>query len=137
MHITSIRLWNRTDESDDSALEANLCYVMISQHPFPEDAGRDSLYTSLDQSTKVRFVLSRRMNSWTVPAYTKGRFVRIQLEGTNFLHFAQLEVFGHETISHSPISSCSAGKFVTSAVVEGMDRKGIEVAYKRAVAADW
>ena len=144
MHITSIRLWNRTDESDDSALEANTyskqllpCYVMISQHPFPKDAGRDSLYTSLDQSTKIRFVEDRRMNIWTVPAYTKGRFVRIQLEGTNFLHFAQLEVFGHETISHSPISSCSAGKFVTSAVVEGMDRKGIEVAYKRAVAADW
>ena len=145
MHITSIRLWNRTDESDDSALDANIyskrllpCYVMISQHPFPEDAGRDSLYTSLDQSiAKVRFGLGRRMNSWTVPAYTKGRFVRIQLEGTNFLHFAQLEVLGHETISHSPISSCSAGKFVTSAVVEGMDRKGIEVAYKRAVAADW
>jgi len=147
MHITSIRLWNRTDESDDSALEANFyserllpCYVMISQHPFPKDAGRDSLYTSLDQSTKVRFAREankRRMNSWTVPAYTKGRFVRIQLEGTNFLHFAQLEVFGHETISHSPISSCLAGKFVTSAVVEGMDRKGNEVAYKRAVAADW
>ena len=53
-------------------------------------------------------------------------------------HFSQIEVFGHEARSHGPISSCAAGKFVTAAVVVGMeDRKGIEIAYKRAISADW
>ena len=55
-----------------------------------------------------------------------------------FQHFAQLEVFGHESRSHGPVTSCTAGKFVTAAVVGGMgDKRGIEAAYKRAISADW
>ncbi len=53
--------------------------------------------------------------------------MRLQLEGSNFLHFAQIEVFGQEVMSHGPVASCSAGKFVTAAVVKCMDRDGIKM----------
>lgn len=147
VHITNVRLWNRTDEPDDMAMAVDLfskrlfpCFVMISQLPFSDDLeGKEGLDACLNQSVaKVRLSEDKRMSHWNVPKFTFGRYVRIQLEGTNFLHFAQIEVFGHEARSHGPITSCSAGKFVTSAVVGGMeDKHGIETAYKRAISADW
>lgn len=149
VHITNVRLWNRTEESNDSALAVDFfskrlfpCYIMISQHPFPEDArGKEGLDACLEKSVAmVRLVHDRRMSNWEVPPFSVGRYVRIQLESSSFLHFAQLEVFGHEKRSHGPITSCSAGKFVTAAVVGSseMDKNGnIEAAYKRAVSADW
>mmetsp|Transcript_3307 Transcript_3307/g.7376 ORF Transcript_3307/g.7376 Transcript_3307/m.7376 type:complete len:245 (+) Transcript_3307:2904-3638(+) len=116
------------------------CFVMISQNPFPDDLeGKEDLDACLNQSVaKVRFVDDKMMNHWIVPKFTVGRYVRVQLEGTNFLHFAQIEVFGHNARTHGPITSCSAGKFVTTAVVGRMEgRKGLESAYKRAISADW
>ena len=145
-HITNIRLWNRTNESDDSVLPFNVfskrlfpCFVMISQLPFQDDLkGRDGLVACLSQSVAhVRFSADSRLSNWNVPKFALGRYVRLQLEGSNFLHFAQIEVFGQEVMSHGPVASCSAGKFVTAAVVKCMDRVGIKAAYKRAKAADW
>ena len=78
------------------------------------------------------------MSNWKVPKFTVGRYIRVHLAGTTFLHFAQVEVFGHATRTHGPITSCSAGQFVTAAVAGGMeDRQGIETAFKRAISADW
>ena len=145
-HITNVRLWNRTNESDDSALPLNVfskrlfpCFVMISQLPFRDDLqGKQGLIACLSQSVAhVRFSEDSRLSNWNAPKFTLGQYVRLQLEGSNFLHFAQIEVFGHEVMSHGPVDSCSAGKFVTAAVVKCMDRDGINAAYKRAIAADW
>ena len=147
VNITNVRLWNRTDESDDGALQDDFftsrlfpCFIMISQFPFPNGLeGKEGLDACLNQSVaSVRLVEDKRMSNWNVPHFTVGRYVRIQLEGSNFLHFSQLEIYGHEKSRHGPITSCSAGKFVTAAVVGGLeDKRGIEAAYKRAVSADW
>lgn len=112
---------------------------MISQFPFSDKLeGKEGLTASIKQSlARVRFTTDRRMSNWNIPSYTVGRYLRVQLEGTNFLHFAQLEVFGHRTRSHGPIASCSTGRFVTAAVVERTDDRGVTVAYKRAICADW
>ena len=145
-HITSIRLWNRCDEPDDMASPPDMftrrlfpCWIIVSQSPFPKTEGRESLNASLHQSNaKIRISTNKRLNCWDVPKYTFGRFIRIQLEDTNFLHFSQVEVFGNERPGHGPVSSCASGKFVTAAVVGGIDdATGIETAYKRAVSADW
>ena len=148
--ITSIRLWNRTDSPDDAALHIDMftrrlfpCVIMISQFPFASDLEDEpSIDKCLKQSVAtVRLTKDQRCNIWNVPKFTTGRYVRIQLEDTNFLHFAQIEVFGHENcetpMNHRSIDSCSAGKFVTTALVRAKDPKGIETAYKRAVNADW
>mmetsp|Transcript_39003 Transcript_39003/g.70250 ORF Transcript_39003/g.70250 Transcript_39003/m.70250 type:complete len:1144 (+) Transcript_39003:1488-4919(+) len=146
VQISNVRLWNRTDEPDDCALHIDMfskrlfpCFIMISQFPFPNLEGKEGLDACFNQSVAtVRFAEDRRMSNWNVPTFTVGRYVRVQLEDTNFLHFAQIEVFGHEARSHGPITSCSAGKFVTAAVVGCMeDRKGVGAAYKRAICADW
>ena len=145
VNITHIRLFNRTDQPDDCSLPPDYytkrlfpCYVMVSQFPFPDQPdGKEGLKECLRQSVaKVRFTKDTRMSNWDVPPFCVGRYVRIQLEGTNFLHFAQLEVFGHGHRSHGRIGSCSAGKFVTAAMVEHR-RERIEAAYKRAICADW
>ncbi|KAL7554918.1 hypothetical protein ACHAWF_018473 [Thalassiosira exigua] len=146
VEITHVRLWNRTDEPDDCALHDDMfskrlfpCYVMISQFPFPNEdlEGKESLDACMKLSVaKIRLTEDTRMSHWEVPKYITGRYVRVQLEDTNFLNFAQLEVFGHKKRSHGPISSCSSGKFVTAAVVGG-EGQGIETAYQRAASADW
>jgi hypothetical protein len=146
--ITNIRLWNRTDASDDMSLPVDYysrrlfpCVIMISQQPFRTDLrGKDGLAASMSQSVAhVRFTEDTQMSNWDVPKFTEGRYVRLQLERSTFLHFAQIEVFGHDDMSHAytSISSCSAGKFVTAVVIDGMDRNGMEAAFKRAIAADW
>ena len=112
---------------------------MISQFPFPNKLeGKEGLAASLKQSeASIRFTEDQRLSNWIIPTYTVGRYLRVQLEGTNFLHFAQLEVFGNAKKSYGPIASCSAGKFVTAAVVERADDRWVAAAYKRAICADW
>ena len=101
--------------------------------------GKESLDACLNNSVaKIHARENKRLTSWDVRRYTVGRYVRIQLDGVNVLHFAQVEVFGHENRSYGPVSSCAAGKFVTAAVVDGIDDDiGIETAYKRAISSDW
>ena len=36
-----------------------------------------------------------RETSFYLPTQAVGRYVRVQLEGTNYLHFAECEVYGH------------------------------------------
>ena len=146
--ITNIRLWNRTDTSDDVSLPVDYysrrlfpCVIMISQQPFRTDLrGKEALDASMSQSVAhIRFTEDTQMSNWDVPKFTEGRYVRLQLESSTFLHFAQIEVFGHDDMSHAytSISSCSAGKFVTAVVIDGMDRNGMDAAFKRAISADW
>jgi hypothetical protein len=41
------------------------------------------------------FRANKRMTEWVLPtANTVGQFVRVQLQNKNFLHFAEVEVFG-------------------------------------------
>ena len=147
-HISHIRLWNRTDEPDDCALPLDFfskrlfpCYIMVSQFPFPTElVGRESLDAGLAQSVaKIRLTENRMMSNWDVPRFTRGRYVRVQLEGSSFLHVAQLQVFAFNNTSTctSPISSVKAGKSVTVATILGTDdRESLETAYERAVVAD-
>lgn len=49
----------------------------------------------VQSSTFELFRTNRRMTEWVLPtANTVGQFVRVQLQNKNFLHFAEVEVFG-------------------------------------------
>lgn len=147
LRIVNIRLWNRADEANDMSMAADVftkrlfpCWIIISQFPFPSNTeGKESLDSCLKNSVaSIRMHINKRLSIWSVPKFVTGRYVRIQLEEANFLHFAQVEVFGHEGRNREPVTSCTAGKFVTAAVVGGIrDLKGIETAYMRAICADW
>ncbi|KAG5180100.1 guanyl nucleotide exchange factor [Tribonema minus] len=142
--IDTVRVWNRSDEPDDPSFGADLyarrlfpCWVMVSRTPYAEGTGGDALKAALAQSqARVRLTAQRRCSTWRLPDQTSARYVRIQLEGFNFLHLAQVEVLGTKGARRSPGRVCHAvaGRYVTAVVVRALpDPEDVEVAYKRAV----
>lgn len=146
--IVEIKLWNRTDVPNDLAVDRNKfskrlfpCWIMISKKPFlTKNEGEGNLQNCLELCTsKFRFTEDKRLTCWKLPGRTIGRYIRIQLEGFETLHFAQLEVYGYN-IHHGPLGKVSqavAGKNV-SAVVIGASQQphDAETCFDYAVAAD-
>lgn len=87
--IQFITIWNRTDGSQD---RLNDYWVFVSDTPF------------LDADTPA--ILQARVGTWnnhqlshpnpatTIPVGTQGRYVRVQLNTTNYLSLAEVQVFG-------------------------------------------
>ena len=78
-------------------------YVLVSDVPFRSDSLADSL---ADSNVEAFFVpqittasVDERLDSDTIKINTLGRFVRIQLQGTNPLLLAEVEIFGNENDS--------------------------------------
>lgn len=101
--IEKIRLWNRTDEplnpsKSRSEYSSRLypCWILVSEFAFKDLEGKEGLRAAKVQSSAFElFRTNNRMTEWILPtANTVGQFVRVQLQGRNFLHFAELEVFG-------------------------------------------
>ena len=80
-----------------------------------------------------------KCTTWRVPENISARYVRLQLEHFDFLHFAQIEVFGIIGINGS-VGRCSrvvCGKQCTVAIVRPLtDPADINRVYRRAVLAD-
>jgi hypothetical protein len=97
---------------------------------------------TLDRALKIaesarRFDHSVRCTEWACPSGTVGRYVRVQLEETNFLHFAELEVFGNWGRPGRPVSNVEAGRNTTVAIVApSSSQRDMEEAYLRAVKTD-
>lgn len=83
-------MWNRQDRGDKRLFP---CWIMVANKPFEKNFTLDQAKEHAIDSR--RFELVRRRCEWGVPKDQElfGRYVRVQLEGTNFLHFAELEVF--------------------------------------------
>ncbi|KAG7398420.1 hypothetical protein PHYBOEH_011122 [Phytophthora boehmeriae] len=101
--IERIRLWNRTDEPLDpskrrSEYSSRLypCWILVSEFAFKDLEGKEGLRAAKVQSSAFElFQNNQRMTEWVLPtSNTVGQFVRVQLQNRNFLHFAELEVFG-------------------------------------------
>ena len=145
--LNTIKLWNRTDEPPDMSMPRDKftarlfpCWVMISTDPFPDGVGGDNLRQCLDMCVaRVRLSENKRCNVWQVPENITGRYIRVQLEGFNFLHFSQVEIFGIFGINRSVgrVNYALSGKNVTAAVIRpSNDPRDIEKAFKRAIASD-
>ena len=80
-----------------------------------------------------------KCTTWRVPENISARYVRLQLENFDFLHFAQVEIFGIIGINGS-VGRCSrvvCGKQCTVAIVRPLpDPMDINRVYRRAVLAD-
>jgi hypothetical protein len=88
-NIGLIKIWNRTDCCGE---RLNNFYVMVSERPFHSS----NLNNNLAQPGTWSFHHDGTAGRTTeVRANTHGRYVRIQLEGTNFLQLAEVEVFGN------------------------------------------
>ncbi|KAL8019641.1 putative serine/threonine-protein phosphatase with EF-hands [Plasmopara halstedii] len=101
--IEKIRLWNRTDEpSNPSKKESEYsgrlfpCWIFVSEVAFKKLDGKEGLRAAKLQSNAFElFHTNKRMTEWIIPSTnTVGQFVRVQLQNKNFLHIAEVEVFG-------------------------------------------
>ncbi len=85
--IDTIRLWNRTD---CCANRLSNFYVFVSGTSL---TGR-SLTNILADSTVWKYqVTGQAPTTMNIPANVSGRFVRVQLAGTNYLSLAEVQVF--------------------------------------------
>lgn len=146
-NITKINIWNRTDDATKSGMDKNTyskrlfpCWIMVSQYPFPDGIGGDNLKQSIQSSiVKTRLAQNNRLSTWSLPKNVYGRYVRVQLETTNMLHLAQIEVYGipGHLRSLGRVSFVATGKNVTASIINPMvNRVDIETTFNRAVAAD-
>merc|ERR1711871_180939 len=142
--LEKIVFWNRTDEPLDRGQPRDYftrrmfpCWVMISTEELPDER-EDGLEEALDAADCARrFDENVRCTEWTVPVNTTGRYVRIQLEKKNFLHFAQLEVYGTWGRAAYPVSAVECGRDVTVAIVHPSTvSRDLEEAYLKCVKAD-
>lgn len=68
----------------------------MSESAFIDLDGKEGIRAAKLQSSAFEmFHTDQRMTEWILPAAnTVGQFVRVQLQNKNFLHFAEVEVFG-------------------------------------------
>jgi hypothetical protein len=127
-NLDTIRLWNRTDCCSD---RLSNFYVLVSDQPFVStdltstinQAGVSNYYTPGQAGTMTAISIGRT-----------GRYVRVQLAGTNFLSLAEVEISGSgqlnvaQTVPGSAFprataSSTFSASYPASAVIDG-DRQG-------------
>jgi hypothetical protein len=86
--IGTIRIWNR---SDCCAERLSNFDVFVSDSPLPP--GSVGAMSGLPGSWRFHDAGTAAMTT-DVAVNQSGRYVRVQLEGTNYLHLAEVEVFG-------------------------------------------
>ncbi|KUF98154.1 UDP-glycosyltransferase 84A4 [Phytophthora nicotianae] len=75
---------------------ATCTHTQMEDKPWWEvDLGQPAVIEKIRSSAFELFRTNKRMTEWILPtANAVGQFVRVQLQNKNFLHFAQVEVFG-------------------------------------------
>ena len=115
VNLSEIVIWNRTDSGTDRLTNF---HVIISSFPISSrtlakvqsQAGVTDLYFAGTAGAVSRFLTTRA-----------GRYIRVQLEGTNYLNLAEVQVFGTLAPNSAPavsISTPTTGtKFVAPASI--------------------
>lgn len=86
--IGKVRIWNRTDCCSQ---RLSNFYVLVSDNPFPAGGLKDVL----DDSDVQRYRHAGTAGHTTdIEIDSYGRYIRIQLEGADYLSLAEVEVFG-------------------------------------------
>jgi hypothetical protein len=127
-NLDNIRLWNRTDCCGD---RLSNFYVLVSDQPFVST----NLTTTINQAgVSAYYTPGQAGVSHAISVGRTGRYVRVQLAGTNFLSLAEVQIFGSgkinvaqavpgSTFPRAIASSTFNANFPASAVING-DRKG-------------
>jgi F5/8 type C domain len=87
--LDQVNIWNRTDCCSD---RLSNFYVLVSDDPFTST----DLATTLNQPGVLSFYVAGIAGSPSaIPIVRSGRYVRVQLAGTNYLGLAEVQVMGH------------------------------------------
>ena len=103
--LTTIKLWNRTDCCSD---RLSNFYILVSDTPFSST----DLNTAKNQSGVSNFYFSGSVSSSTeISINRSGRYVRVQLSGTNYLTLAEVQVLSSGL---APAPSATATPTITA-----------------------
>jgi len=95
--IIDIAPWNRTDNAPTVPARLTNFYVFVSNNPF------DTSLTPAQQVAKAGVWSSHQISQagapTTVAVKADGRYVMVQLAGTNYLSLAEVQVFGSSIFS--------------------------------------
>jgi RHS repeat-associated protein len=93
--LTNVLLWNRTDCCSD---RLSNFYVLVSDNPFVST----DLNATRNQSgvSSYYFANTGGQNPLTIPVNRTGRYLRVQLAGTNYLSLAEVQVQGSVVSSY-------------------------------------
>jgi hypothetical protein len=127
--IDLIQLFNRTDCACPERL-ANF-YVLVSDQPF---ASSDLTATLNQPGVSSYYTPGGAGPSMSIDIGRPGRYVRVQLAGTNYLSLAEVEVLGHERTNYAreglpqPVTTVTTSSqystnYPSGAVIDG-DRTG-------------
>jgi len=126
--LNTVRLWNRTDCCGD---RLSNFYVLVSDQPFVST----DLNTTINQAGVSNYYTAGQAGAMTtINVNRTGRYVRVQLAGTNFLSLAEVEISGSGKLNvaqavtgallpRATASSTINANFPASAVIDG-DRQG-------------
>ena len=107
--IQTIKIYNRTECCGD---RLNNSYVFVSQQPF----GTRTLDEILNDATVFHYYIGTAPALTTITVNQSGRYVRVQLAGTNYLSLAEVEVWGIPTTP--PPANLALNKPATQSTTE-------------------
>jgi hypothetical protein len=119
--LNTVSLWNRTDCCGD---RLSNFYVLVSDQPFVST----DLNTTINQMGVSSYFFSGTAGVTTnINVGRSGRYVRVQLSGTNFLSLAEVEISGSGTLNvaqaangaSATASSTFNANYPVSAVIDG------------------
>lgn len=90
--ITEVVVWNRTD---CCANRMTNFWIHVSDDPFPGGTGTLAASQAVANYSEQDTGFPSPDRLFTMPPATTGRYVRLQLNGNNFLHAAEVQVFGY------------------------------------------
>ncbi len=93
-YIEAIELWNRTDVSSERLDDY---YVFVSQYPF---TSMDPLVTASDPQVWALHATGIPLPDALHAVGRKGRYIRVQLARTDYLHLAEVRIFGERIYMH-------------------------------------
>lgn len=123
-NLNTIRLFNRTDCCGD---RLSNFYVLVSDNPF---VSTDLNTTLFQPGVSAYYTAGQAGPSLAINVGRTGRYIRVQLTGTNFLSLAEVEVSGSgklnvaqsvpgSTFPRAVASSQHSAAFPVSAVIDG------------------
>ena len=95
-HVQATRLWNRSDCCAD---RLSNFYVLVSETPM---TGKTLTQLLADTAVWRLKVPGTAPRSSLISVGVKGRYVRVQLAGNNFLSLAEVEVYGSLAVNRPP-----------------------------------
>jgi hypothetical protein len=98
--IDHIKVWNRCDVPQDASLDSDLyskrlfpAWIIVADDPFASTVGGDSLRAALSYAkARCKLTEPKRCSVWRLPEQSNGRYIRVQIEGFDFLHLAEVQV---------------------------------------------